>query len=380
MPNDRGTSSYRVSSTTSVTPTRTVVTGTTTRLTQDPDQTKELYDLIGSYVGGISADGERIAYMSQWAVFVWDRATAITTRITPDGAPNSTTPVISDDGRYVAYTRNAPHHGGLKTGDVLVWDRVSGSTTAVTSNDRGSHADSISGDGRFVAFTSAAPDLVPHDTNKLADVFVWDRLSGAIRRITNGDGWSHEADISANGRWVTFMSEANNLVAHDTNDHTDVFVWDARTGKTRRISRDNTNNWTATVSADGRSVAYVSGRIYNDPYDPRHVDVYVWDRTTGKTSRVTAVTDNTASATISADGNHVVYRSHSTRLAPGDADGRQSDVFVWDRRTRTTTRLISSLNALSPVISGDGSHIAYDAGELDGINGPYDVYLWDAGQ
>ena len=50
---------------------------------------------------------------------------------------------------------------------------------------------------------------------------------------------------------------------------------------------------------------------------------------------------------------------------------------VWDRRTRTTTRVVNSLNSRGPVISGDGNHLAYDAGDLDGINGPEDVYLWD---
>ena len=80
---------------------------------------------------------------------------------------------------------------------------------------------------------------------------------------------------------------------------------------------------------------------------------------------------------ISADGDHVGYRSHSTVLVPGDASGRQSDVFVWDRRTRTTTRVVNTLNSRGPVISGDGSHIAYNNGDLDGINGPEESHLWD---
>ena len=380
VPDDRSTASYRVFSEQVVTPTRSVVTGSTTRLTQDPDHaTKEPEHWIGSNVGGISADGQHVAYVSLRAVFVLDRATGTTTRITSEAVLRSMDPVISDDGRYVTYTRNAPWYT-KRTGDVVVWDRVTGATTAVTSKDQGSHADSISGDGRFVAFTSPESELVAHDTNKHDDVFVWDRLSGATRRITDGDAGSYGADISPNGRWVTFLSEANNLVAHDTNDHSDVFVWDARTGKTRRITGGGMISWAASVSADGRFVAYLSNVFYpKHPTDSRHTDVYVWDRTTGKTRRVTAVTDSTASPMISADGNRVVYTSHSTELTPGDGS-RWSDVFVWDRRTGTTTRLINGLNALSPVISADGSHIAYDAGELDGINGPYDIYLWEAGQ
>ena len=389
VPDGRATASYRVSSKGMVTPTRTVVTGTTTRLTQDPDPTKEPIERIGAYVGSMSADGHYVAYvtagfgccsnpLSLGAVFVWDRQTLTTTRVTPDGAPTSSGPLMSGDGRYVAYTRNARWGRTNSTGDVLVWDRVTGSTVEVTSNNEGSFATSISGDGRFVAFTSVSPDLVADDTNQQMDLFIWDRQSGTVRRINAGEGVTSGADISADGRWVTFTSEANDLVAHDDNKHADVFVWDTRTGKTRRVTRGDTVNGGASLSADGRFVAYLTSEFDPEhPYNRRHADVYVWDRATGKRIRVTAVTDNTSSPMISADGKHVVYHSHSTVLAPGDASGRRSDVFVWDRRTRTTTRVVNFLNSRGPVISGDGSHIAYNNGDLDGINGPEDVYLWD---
>ena len=262
VPDDRASASYRVSSKELVTPTRTVVTGTTTRLTQDPDQTKEPYDLIGSYVGGISTDGQQVVYVSQGAVFLGDRQTLTTTRITPDGAPPSSGPAISGDGRYVSYTRNARWGRTNSTGDVLVWDRVSGSTVEVTSNNQGSFANSISGDGRYVAFTSLASDLVAHDTNKQVDLFIWDRQSGTVRRIGAGEGVPYGADISADGRWVTFTSEANDLVAHDNNKHADVFVCDTRTGKTRRvITRGDTVNEAASLSADGRFVAYLTSQV-----------------------------------------------------------------------------------------------------------------------
>ena len=389
VPGDRATASYRVSSKEMVTPTRTVVTGTTTRLTQDPDPTKEPIERIGAYVGPMSADGRYVPYVttgfgcctslsSLGVLYLWDRQTAAATRITSEAAPTSSGPMVSGDGRYVAYTRNARWDGEKSTGDVLVWDRVSGSSVEVTSNDRGSFANSISGDGRFVVFTSVSPDLVANDTNHILDLFVWDRESGAIRRITPGEEVTSGAVISADGRWVTFTSTADDLVGHDTNELADVFIWEAASGKTRRITRGDMNSGGASLSADGRFVAYLASEFYpKHPYNQRHADVYVWDRSTGKRIRVTAVTDNTSSPMISADGNHVVYLSHSTVLVPGDANGRQSDVFVWDRRTHTTTRVVNALNARGRVISGDGSHIAYSAGDLDGINGPGDVYLWD---
>ena len=105
---------------------------------------------------------------------------------------------------------------------------------------------SISADGRFVAFTSAAINLVPGDTNGVADVFVHDRLTGTTERVsvdsagTQGNGNSSEPSISADGRFVAFSSDATNLVPGDTNGARDVFVHDRLTGTTERVSVDST--------------------------------------------------------------------------------------------------------------------------------------------
>ena len=74
-----------------------------------------------------------------------------------------------------------------------------------------------------------------------------------------------------------------------------------------------------------------------------------------------------------------MYASHSSTLVPG-LTLATSPTCSWDRKTGTTTASEHSgeLNALVPAISGDGQHLLYEYGELDGINGPYDIYLWDA--
>jgi Tol biopolymer transport system component len=101
----------------------------------------------------------------------------------------------------------------------------------------------VSDDGRFVAFQSAAVDLVGGDSNGKIDIFVRDRLDGTTERVSvdsseaqalNGD--SVEPAISADGRFVAFSSNANNLVSGDTNDADDIFVRDRTNGTTERVS------------------------------------------------------------------------------------------------------------------------------------------------
>jgi Tol biopolymer transport system component len=101
---------------------------------------------------------------------------------------------------------------------------------------RGSTETSISADGRFVAFQSSANNLVAGDTNGEVDIFVHDRSYGETTRVSvssggvQGNSYSYQPSISGNGRFVAFQSEANNLVAGDTNGEADVFVHDRRHG------------------------------------------------------------------------------------------------------------------------------------------------------
>ena len=135
----------------------------------------------------------------------------------------------------------------------------------------------ISADGRFLAFDSHASNLVAGDTNERNDVFVRDRLSGKTTRVSvrtggeQGNEASYLRAISADGRFVVFSSYASNLVAGDTagcNGErltcSDVFVRDRVTGKTTRVSvgsggeQANGNSGEAAISADGRFVAFSS--------------------------------------------------------------------------------------------------------------------------
>jgi len=126
-------------------------------------------------------------------------------------------------------------------GDVFVRDRLAGVTRRVSVGPGGqangfSDSPAISADGRFVAFESDASDLVAGDTNGVFDVFVRDRLAGVTRRVSVGPGGqgnrgSFSPAISANGRSVAYVSAASNLVRGDTNAAFDVFVRDPLLGQ-----------------------------------------------------------------------------------------------------------------------------------------------------
>lgn len=276
---------------------------------------------------------------------------------------------VSADGRYVAFSSWASNlvpgdtNGVL---DVFVRDRVARKTVRVSVStagrqartdfalgDHGSSGGAISGDGRYMAYWSNATNLVPGDTNGSWDVFVRDRDAdgdriyderGAVRTgratVTSRGAQAspnHSAyrglDISANGRYVAFDSEATDLVPRDTNGQQDVFVRDLRTGRTVRVSLSG-----AGAQGDGRSHA----------------------------------------PSISADGRYVAFGSTATTIAPDQTQGLIASALLRDRdadgdgafdeRGAVTTTRVSVNNSgrradglvRNPSISGDGRSVAFD--------------------
>jgi Tol biopolymer transport system component len=209
----------------------------------------------------------------------------------------------------------------------------------------------ISAGGRFVAFPSESPGLVPGDTNGAEDVFVRDRRTGAVERVSvasdggQADGTSRAVAISADGRVVAFGSFATNLVPGDANAKPDVFVHDRATGVTERVSvssrgvQGNDESFLPALSADGRFVAFVSLATNLVPGDTNATwDVFVRDRRTGRTERVSLGTRGNQvdggdlhQPDITADGAEVAFESAGAGLVRGDTN-RATDVFVRRRR------------------------------------------------
>src|SRR5260221_244418 len=220
---------------------------------------------------------------------------------------------------------------------------------------------SISAGGRVGAFQSDADNFVAGETNGVQDVFLRDRRSGTTERVSVGTAGTQGNDnsgdipalapsISADGRFVAFQSAASNLVAGDTNGRLDIFVRDRRSGTTERVSvatdgtqgNDNSGDWGLSISADGRFVAFISSATNLVSGDTNaNNDVFVHDRQSGTTERASVATDGTQAnfysrlPSISADGRFVAFLGNASNLVPGDTNG-WADVFVLDRPTAPT--------------------------------------------
>ncbi|MEW2048956.1 hypothetical protein [Streptomyces sp. NPDC005476] len=387
----------------------------------------------------ISADGRYVAFASLARdlvpgdtnraddVFVRDRRTGVVTRVSVDSAGGqannvSRNPSISADGRYVAFESSATNLVAGDTNryrDVFVHDLQTGETTRVSVGRQGEQSDSesfhpsISADGRFVAFDSPASNLVAGDTNDIHDVFVRDRQSGETTRVSvdsngrQGDDISQVPSISADGRYVAFSSSARTLsLFPDNNRADDVFVHDRLTGYTDRISvgpdgaEGNSASRTATVSADGRYVAFestASNLVAGDTGGPTDTDLFLYDRVTRTTTQVNlgpgglsdSRTPGQERTTLSADGRYIAFVSGEDKLVTGDTNSTW-DVFVRDRVTATTTRVSvaddgsqSDGYSYSPSISADGHHVAFTTSATnlggDGTSRQFNLYVRDLG-
>ena len=156
---------------------------------------------------------------------------------------------------------------------------------------------SLSQDGRYVAFESDRSDLVPNDANGKTDVFVKDVATGAIvcasvnDRGVPGNDASRSASLSADGRSVAFVSMATDLVGNQTAGYARVFVRDLDAGRTQHASVDSRghaaagNSFAPALSADGRVLAIsstVPGLAEDDAYT--NADVLLRDLVAGQTT------------------------------------------------------------------------------------------------
>lgn len=235
--------------------------------------------------------------------------------------------------------------------------RVSVSSDGVQANNHSSATAAISDDGRYIAFYSSASNLVSNDNNGYQDIFVHDRQTGQTTRVSvdtngvEGNGNSVNPSISGDGRFVTFQSFADNLVSNDTNGYQDIFVHDRQTGETTRISvasdgtEGNRESVWPSISGDGRYVAFESpaNNLVSD--DTLLInDIFVHDRQTGETTCVSVssngVKGNAYSSlpSISNNGRHVAFLSAASNLVSDDTHYYAPDVFVHDRQTGETIR------------------------------------------
>ncbi|MGF1664034.1 MAG: hypothetical protein ACFCVG_16485 [Kineosporiaceae bacterium] len=315
----------------------------------------------------LSADGRYVAFSSTASnlvagdtngatrdVFVRDRIAGTTTLVSRAtggavGDSFSGDVSLSPNGRYVAFSSGATNLVAGDTNgevDVFVRDTLAGTTQRVSVSSSGtqsngvSWASSVDDTGR-VAFHTQASNLVAGDTNGTWDVIHRDPGTGTTTALSRaqaaavGDGASERPRMSADGRWVSFRSQASDLVAGDTNGVVDLFVRDTVAGTTTRVSLSGWGTQldadieAGNVSDDGRWVTWStsSGRVV--PGDANSVvDAFVRDVTTGAVTRLSVRPSFTGTASpvlspvlVSGDGQSVVFRWHADTPAGMDSDG-----------------------------------------------------------
>jgi Tol biopolymer transport system component len=276
----------------------------------------------------------------------------------------------------------------------------------------------LSRDGSRVVFTTNA-SLVPEDTNRTLDVYVQEvetgeapdrqrsrgpRPHGGVELVSisphgdAGDGRSYAPDISADGRFVAFQSESTDLVAgDDAAGVTDVFVRDLATGRTELVSvaADGSvaggASGAPSISPDGSQIAFESVAADLVDGDRNEAsDVFVRDRRTGRTRRVSVATDGTEGdggsfdPSISGTGRVAFHSRASNWMEPNWGPRSElknsaffpRDVFVHDLNDGTTTPVsvtpegqASDGLSLTPSISADGRYVAFSSSSTDLVEG-----------
>jgi Tol biopolymer transport system component len=392
----------------------------------------------GSALAGISADGRWILFQSfsshlvpgqmdlnrGWPdLFLYDSQTRSVLLVSRAAGSTATTgddtsggAIVSADGRYVAFNSKA-HNLTNDTyepfsDDVFLFDRLAGTTTlvsrsATTHQPAGGSLQALSADGRYLVF-AGGDSVVPGSTESGENLFLYDRVAGSITRITRPSVRSFYASISADGRYVGFISERRDLVPGQTDepgsshDNENAFLWDRVTGITTLISHTRSSalqaagilpNETLTLSADGRYAAFPSSATNLDPSvdGPGDGNIYLYDRDTGTNTLVTVSSAPTHSSqpVISADGRIVAFQSYGKNLVPGESVPESTpQLFLYDRIAKSI--VLASRAGTAPNIgregfvifsslSADGRYVAY-IGTPSGVH-PFDfgedVFLFD---
>ncbi len=432
-------------------------TGTRTIFATRSDELPEQL-LIGGGLTSMTPDGRYVAFHAVQSTayapailfqgfqtassYVRDRRSGAITVVdlTPDGkaAAGGYNPKITPDGRFVAFTSRQPAGGspplvngitfagpvgGFFSADVYLRDLSTGKTRIVSVDPSGTSSDNgrgggqelaVSDDGRYVTFTAAGDNLVagisnPNGQQAIYQRDTWTNTMVLVSRNLAGNGVisgaSFGMNASSDGRYVSFLSRANDLATNDTNNGADVFRWDRQTGQVELVSRKLASNtpgngdsgnqpgMLARMTPDGRFITFaslasdlVTGDANNE------ADVFVRDMTTGQTRLVSVASTGNASGngralwpTISIDGSRVTFMSSARNLTNVGTFGEH--VFVRDLQTNTTEQISVTPAGLAgngqatttsngvdgPTISPNGRYVAFRSYATNLVEGMVDA-------
>ena len=316
---------------------------------------------------------------------------------------NSSSAVISGDGKYVSFTSSASNlvaNDSNNFQDIFIRDLDNQTMEVVSVSSNGTLANgislfsTISGNGNYVAFDSLASNLVPNDINESGDIFLRDRSNQTTNLVTlstdsNGaNGSSTLGSISDDGQYISFESTASNLVTGDTNDVSDVFLYNRLNQTNKLISfglegaATNSNSTGGLVSGNGGYVVYqsdASNLVANDINEAS--DIFIYNLQNGTTELVSlglngaAANGSSRNASISDDGRYVAFLSDADNLVADDTNSR-ADIFVRDLETQTT-QIIDADSF--PLINGDAQSLVFTSSVAnlvsDDTNDTGDVFL-----
>jgi hypothetical protein len=280
---------------------------------------------------------------------------------------------LSDDGSRIVYDSVATNLVAVDDNvwsDIFLYEQNTATTTkiSISNNNTPGNARSerprLSADGTYAIYYSYADNLVSGDTNGEPDIFGIDLETFAVSRLsvgTNGTqanlGARAEYALSPDGRYVVFASDSTNLVANDTNNTTDIFLYDRETNITRLMSvardgtRANGGSYDPSISANGRFIAFntIASNLY--PNDTNGIgDGVVVDRFTRLVQPVSTSYDgspldaDSGTPQFSEDGLSVTFYSDATNLVMSDTNGF-TDIFWRDFHSLIPKLTYMPLNA-----------------------------------
>jgi hypothetical protein len=382
----------------------------------------------------LASDGRFIAYVANaldtssttTAIRVWDAQSGTSTLVSGDtnnsvlAGFRSDSPVISDDGRFVAFTSTAPDprtNGSPGDFHIYLRDLLTATTTLVDADTNiadslidPSTTPAMSADGRLIAFYRQDGSLAPSHGNHPYDVFARDLQTTNTELISvhdpnlpsqTPDGASaiSSSSLSSNARFIAFWSDADDLVPNDTNGLRDVFVYDAL-NTTNILVSVNTNgvagdgySTDCALSADGRYVAFTSFADDLVPGDTnRALDVFVRDLQVGTTILVSVNMDGTGpgnadsySPLLSSNGQVVVFHSKANNVRPGLGFVSGFDNLFWkDLKSNATYALTTNQYAdqvIAVSMTPDGSLVALAKVNSNNnpLSPPSKLFIWDSG-
>ena len=401
----------------------------------------------------VNEDGSRVAFVSRAPdlvagqvdasfspdVFLYDRAAGVNVLVSHTSASITTAihdagrPVLSADGNRVVFESGSTNvvagqidsnglpdlflFDSLTGGNVLVSHAAGAPTTAANNN---SHGAQVNADGSRVAYASIATDLVAGlvKANEYTDLFLYERASGTntlvshtlSSAVTTGNGFSASPSLSADGRYVAFMSYASNLAAQSSDYAQVIYLYDQVTNTNTLVSRGAASPFGGSslprISSDGGWIAFLSealNLVAGQTDSPFTADVFLWSRASGSLTLVTRSPDSATSTAgsfakdlrINADGNWIAFSSHCSVLISGIGDHNAAvDVFLYQRATGSNALITSRGGAVSataggalavrggPSMSNDGRFIAFSSAASNLVEVPdgnmvSDVFLHD---